>query len=83
MEQLNVKAKKWGNSFGIILPKYIVEKEKINEGTDIIINLQTRNKMTIGDVIALAKQHPLRKTKKSTSEIINEIDKELYGIKRR
>ena len=33
MEQINVKAKKWGNSIGIVLPKYIVDKENIDNGT--------------------------------------------------
>lgn len=40
MEVIKATAKKWGSSIGIIIPKDIVEKEKIKEGQDIEIFLK-------------------------------------------
>ena len=40
MEVIKSKAKKWGSSIGIIIPKDVVEREKIKEGQDIEIFLK-------------------------------------------
>lgn len=36
---IEVTVKKWGNSFGIVLPKEIVEKEGLKENKKIVINI--------------------------------------------
>ena len=56
MEQIDVKVKKWGNSFGIILPMKIVEKEKLKEGSEISLNIKTKRAMTGADLMELGKK---------------------------
>lgn len=82
MEQIKTKIKKWGNSFGIILPKDFINKEKLGEGESIEIAVKTKNKQTVGEVFDLAKKNQLPKLKKSTDELVKEIDEELWEIKR-
>ena len=36
---IEVTVKKWGNSFGIVLPKEIVERENLKENKKIMINI--------------------------------------------
>lgn len=82
MEQLRVKAKKWGNSMGLVLPKKVVEKERIIEGMEIDLVIKPRRTMTVRELMDFSYSHPLPKLKKTTEEIMKEIDFELYGIKR-
>lgn len=76
MEKTNVRVRKWGNSFGVILPKSIIDDKNIKEGTEIEIIVETKKTMTVGDVLRLAKEHKLPKLKKSTKELLDEVDKE-------
>tara|TARA_Y100000310_G_scaffold272994_1_gene288255 strand:- start:4852 stop:5076 length:225 start_codon:yes stop_codon:yes gene_type:complete len=72
MIEIKTKLRKWGNSFGVVLPINKLKKEKIHEGEEVIVLLTKR------------KINPLRETfgtykfKKSTQEIMDEIDRELY-----
>lgn len=36
---VEVKVKKWGNSMGVILPKFVIEKEQIKENDEILIQV--------------------------------------------
>ncbi len=74
MEQIKTKVKKWGNSFGVIIPKEVIEKEKLKENNEIVITVQAKRFTTVGDIFGILK----RKSKKSTQEIMDEIDKELW-----
>jgi len=78
MEQINVKAKKWGNSIGIILPNRIVNQEKIRDGTELNIIIKQKRTMNVRELMEFAKEHPLLKLKKSTEQIMREVDKELW-----
>ncbi len=75
---MEVEAKKWGSSLGIILPKDIVRKERIVEGQKIIVNILSK-KTTVGDIFRMVEKNPLPKSKdsKSVKEVMAEIDKEL------
>lgn len=79
MEQIITKVKKWGNSFGIILPKKIVDTENLKEDVEVTITVQPHHKTTVGDLFELAKKHPLPKLKKTTQELMDEVDEELWG----
>lgn len=81
MEQIRAKVKKWGNSFGIILPKNIVNSENIKEGTGVNITITLQNKMTVGDLMNFVKGLKLPKIEKSTDKIMKEIDKDLWNEK--
>jgi len=74
METKEVKVKKWGNSFGIIIPKEIVDKEKIKEGVTVRINLQTKNKTKAGDIFGL-----LKGKLGDTEKLMKEVNKDLWG----
>ena len=78
MEQINTKIKKWGNSFGIILPKKIVDSENLTKGLEINIKIQAKNKMTVKDLLNFAKKQNIKKPDKSTDKLMKEIDKELW-----
>ena len=78
MEQISAKVKRWGNSFGVILPKNVVDKEQIKEGIEINITIQSKNKMTVGDLFKFAKKNKLSISQKSTDQIMKEIDRELW-----
>lgn len=79
MEQIKTKVRKWGNSFGIVLPKELVNSKKLEEGSEVSVMVEPLNGMTVGDLMELAKKFKLkRKSKKTTQEILDEMDKELW-----
>ena len=79
MEQIKAKIKRWGNSFGIVIPKEIVNREGLEEDHEVFITVQPKRYTTVGDLMELAKKFKLkRKSKKSTQEIMDEIDRELW-----
>ncbi len=76
MEKANVQVRKWGNSFGVILPKKIIDEEKIKEGMEIEITIQSKHKTKVKDIFGILKG----KLKRPTEDILREVDKELWGI---
>jgi len=36
---IQVNLKKWGNSFGVILPKELIDKEELKENSSILIEI--------------------------------------------
>ena len=81
MEQINVKAKKWGNSIGIVLPKSIVEKEQIDEGTDLIVNVRTKKRTTVADLMELGRRLDMIKKlqKINTLKALKEVDEAFWS----
>ncbi|MBI4116982.1 AbrB/MazE/SpoVT family DNA-binding domain-containing protein [Candidatus Pacearchaeota archaeon] len=77
MEQIKARVRKWGNSFGIILPKDFMDSKKIGEGSEISVRIEPSNMMTVGDVLELAKKFKLKR-KGDTQKILDEIDRELW-----
>jgi len=78
MEQIKTTVKKWGNSFGIVLPKDTVKNNEIKEGSKIEIIIKTRDKTKVKDLFGIMKG----KFKKPVEQMMREIDEELWGIKR-
>ena len=78
MERIKTTVKKWGNSFGVILPKKVVDTQNLKEGIEITITIEPNKIMTVGDLIEFAKKHPLKKINKTTQQIIEEIDEDLW-----
>jgi hypothetical protein len=76
MVECDIKARKWGNSLGLVIPKDIVEKENIQENEDLHV------------LILKKKKNPLRETfgsmknewKMSGQEIKDILRKELHQI---
>lgn len=44
MREVEVEVRRWGGSFGVILPKEISEKERISEGDRVIIEIKKARK---------------------------------------
>lgn len=71
MIELETKIRKWGNSFGIVVPFNKIKTENMQEGeeiTAILIKKKTN----------LRKLWGAHKFNKSTEQIMREIDKDLW-----
>ncbi len=75
MEQVDVKVKRWGNSFGIILPVRVVEKENLSEGKEIIVTIQSKEKTKVKDVFGILKKEL---SKVDTQKALREVDKAFW-----
>lgn len=81
MEQIIATAKKWGNSFGVVLPKEIVNNQKIKEGVEVEITVRAINKTTVGELMGFSKKIGLhKKVIANTEKIMRDTDKELWDI---
>jgi hypothetical protein len=59
------------------LPRDFINSKKIGEGSEVSVMIEPSNKMTVGDVMELAKKFKLKR-KGDTQKILDEIDKELW-----
>ncbi len=73
METVEVIAKKWGSSIGVIIPKDVAEKEKIKEGSKLKIIIRKPAKVDMNKVFG-----SMRGWKKPTDKILKEVDEELW-----
>ncbi|MBI4116748.1 hypothetical protein HY449_03315 [Candidatus Pacearchaeota archaeon] len=72
MIEIKTKLRKWGNSFGIVVPQKTIETTEIKEGDEVTILMnKEKTKNVLGEMFGTLK------TKKTTREIMEEIDKEL------
>lgn len=76
MEQVDVKVKRWGNSFGIVLPMKVVEKENLSEGKEIIITIQSKEKTKVKDVFGILKKEL---SKIDTQKALRDVDKAFWS----
>jgi len=73
MIEIKTKIRRWGNSFGVVVPQKSLAKEgAIKENEEVTVMI-TRNKPN------LRKFFGAHKFKKSTEQMMREIDKELYN----
>lgn len=68
------KLKKWGNSFGIIVPKEIVNSENLREGQEVDFLVVKKNKNVLRETFGTLKIVG----RKTTEQIMREVDSELY-----
>ena len=78
METIRTKVRKWGNSFGVVIPKDIIKDKGFREGEEISVSIQGKG-WTVGEVMEEAKRMGLRKKLKGidTQKALDEIDREL------
>ncbi len=76
MISIDTKLKKVGNSLGIIVPAEIINQNNFKEGEKIRVNLENKKGATVGKIMEEAKIKNL-KFKRSTQEILDELDAEL------
>lgn len=73
MTELTTKIRKWGNSYGIIIPHEVLRDKGMKEGEEI-------------DAILVKKGNVLRETfgshkfSKPVKKLMKEVDKELYDL---
>ena len=79
MEQIKTKIKKWGNSFGVVIPKEVINSKGIRENSDVSITIETEDKMTVGDVLNITGKLNLKR-KGDTQKILEKIDEEFEGV---
>ena len=68
--EIETETKKWGSSLGIIIPKKVVNKERIQEGQKIRIDILTKKKTTGEDIFGKLK------FKKPIQVLLDETDKD-------
>lgn len=73
MIELKTKLRKWGNSLGVVIPMNSLQKEKFEEGDEIIL-LITKEKENV-----LKETFGIHKFKKPIKKLMKESDKELYN----
>ena len=74
MIELKTKMRRWGNSFGVVIPQKAVEDEKIKVGDEITVLMKKER----GNI--LRETFGAHKFSKSVKKLMKEMDKELYDI---
>ena len=72
MLEVEAKVRKWGRSFGVVIPKDKIKQEGIKDNETITLLITKRTNV-------LRETFGTMKFKKSTDEMMREIDKELWG----
>lgn len=72
MESANVKIRKWGNSFGVVLPIELIQKQNLNEGSEIQILIQSEKKHSRANLFGILN----KRLKRPTQEVLDEIDED-------
>ena len=75
MIEVKTRIRKWGNSFGIVVPQKTIENTKIREGDEVIVLLKKEE-----DGNLLREMFGTFKSKKSTEKIMKQTDKELWDL---
>lgn len=74
MTIVEAKVKKWGNSFGIIIPSETVATKKIKENQNIKVIILEDSKKVLEETFGSLRN----KLKKSSQDMKNELRRELY-----
>jgi len=72
MAEVHARIKKWGNSFGVVLPKEVIDSEHLKENQEITFWIM--KPVFAKDIFGLAKS----KARKTTAETLKEIRKEIW-----
>ena len=73
MIEVKTKLRRWGNSFGIVVPVSVVESGEALEGEEIRALIIGRKKVT------LKKLFGKHKFSKPTEQLMREMDEDLYN----
>ena len=74
MAVIETKLRKWGNSFGAIIPRHVMEANKIKEEDTIRFIIIPDSKKVFKDTFGMLKG----KLTKSTQQMKDELRRELY-----
>ena len=78
MESIKTKVRKWGNSFGVVIPKGVIKNKGLREGEEVFVSIQGKG-WTVGEVMKEAKRLGLNEKlrKINTQKLLDEVDREL------
>lgn len=71
MIEIKTKLRRWGNSFGLVVPQQAIKNENAKEGDEITVLLKKNEDNILKEMFGTFK------FKKSTDQILKEVDKEL------
>ncbi len=74
MVVIETKVKRWGNSFGVIIPRETIITQKIKENQNISVIILEDSKKVLHETFGSLKN----KLKKSSQEIKDELKRDLY-----
>lgn len=74
MIEIRTKLRRWGNSFGIVVPQRAIENEDVKEGDEVKILMRKEKKRNV-----LKETFGTMKFKKSVEQMMKETDRELYN----
>lgn len=72
MIEVRVKLRRWGNSFGVVIPQKAVEQTNAGEGDDLTVFIKSEKPN-------LRKLFGSHKFSKPTQKLMKEMDEELYN----
>jgi antitoxin component of MazEF toxin-antitoxin module len=76
MVVVETRLKKWGNSLGLIIPKEVIDMEKLKEEEKVRVIVVSKNSSKVlRETFGMLKG----KIKKSTQQIKDELRRELYN----
>lgn len=74
MIEIRTKLRRWGNSFGVVVPQRAIENEDVREGDELNILITKKKKKNV-----LKETFGTMKFKKSVEQMMKETDRELYN----
>lgn len=74
MAIIKSQIKKWGNSYGMVIPKETIRNENLKENQQVEVILLKDSRKVLKEMFGIAKD----KLKKSAQQLKDEIRKELY-----
>ena len=74
MSVIETRVKRWGNSFGVVIPREVVESENIREDEDVRLIIVKKSSKVFKETFGIGKG----KLKKSGQEFKDEARRELY-----
>ena len=72
MIEIKTKLRRWGNSFGVVVPLNKINQENIKEGEEIVILINKKKSNVLKETFGTFK------FKKPVEQMMREIDEELY-----
>jgi antitoxin component of MazEF toxin-antitoxin module len=83
METIKTKVRRWGNSFGIVIPKEVIKNKGFKEGEEVLVDIRGKG-LTVGEIMEMSRKMGLPKrlrdvdTQKALDEIDRELEPELF-----
>ncbi len=74
MDQVKAIIKRWGNSFGVVVPINFMKSECLEEGSEVVITPPPQRKTKVSDIFGMLKG----KLKGNTQKGLDKVDKDFW-----